>query len=397
MVEITNSSIDQPSSYRCCFSFEAAQLETSYLVAYRHGDCGIEIGLLERHFPTLELRKRLPVNRSGESSTYATYTLPKLPAELPQSDAPLRPLGKGFFASGGSSCERTALFAMNNSALARSNDILTFVPIQEIRRRYRSGEPLDIKIVLAALRLEEPPTQRLSSAKLTIPTNWIIPVGSSELLADLHSQWSSSSNQRPIRTSVIETTTPPAEPFLNQLEFEHGGGQAVVRRGFDGVDSGAYVRVADDIYMLIKRGIRPMLVARELVAGDTGENACPLAIEGISESLEGEQNLDDIAQRAMQGVREEGGVEPLGVDYLGSLFPLLDRHVERVDSFLVQIDPSRAVSAHYTPDERVDSFLVPVRDVIDLCNHGVITDPRLEINARFLAEIAGKPRYSDRD
>jgi hypothetical protein len=376
------------------FSFECGAHPSTDIAFFRMQNGVLQIAVQEVFKPALALRAQLPVLTEGER--FGPHRC--LPSEHGWA---ANTLGGPYLPTAGSSTETCMLSPVEHDGSAESLDSgLKFVPVQEILSDYLGGTPSDTRLLLAALRL---------SARYGIPLSIDLPI---EARTRFESQVDCAVPKRDAAFLRENLSAPPLDPaaaytvlcrerppqrqgFLRHLGLEiHDDdsgigprvGEAVIRRGIDSVDVGAYTWFDGDLCLVLKRGLRPALTARALSDGGTPAPTSALAYEGIAESLEGEMSIPEIAARAAQGVREEAGIEPIGTPiYLGSSFPSPHLHTEKVFNVLIEVDPRYAVEAEHTVDERVDAACVPVRDIIRLCDEGVICDPRLEINARLLA------------
>lgn len=368
---------------RHVFSFECSAPDCSDAVIYDVHRGELRLALQQYQHPALQFRRFLPVLSDGESFG-SCYRLPKVctgPAEV---------LGGPYLPSAGSSIEMATLVGIPSNLAGKRCETLSFVPIKEIIARYLNGEPSDTRVVLAALRLADHLNFDFSLSLPLEPARYngygsgwrVAKASASSLRRHLRSRPVADDAAFGIECQEVDA---PAKAFLTKHELSLDG-DAVVRRGIDAVDVGAYAWDGDCLCLLMKRGIRPALAVRSLLAGKTPDPTEALAYEGIAESLEGDNSLEAIGLRAAQGVREEAGLEPCGCPhYIGSSYPSPALHTERAFNFLVQVDPTKSVDAEHTIDERIDVFAVPVGELIALCDEGTIRDPRLEINARILS------------
>lgn len=307
--------------------------------------------------------------------------------DLPrQEDVESSQLGGEFLPSAGSAIQVNRLTAHHVEDDRAKN--LPQSSAVELLQRYLSGEPQSTTAVLAILRLLD---------GLKIPFCPELPLAKRHERSAHLPLWTADQLKERLTTAPEERGAAfkvrcerefvQERPFLQTMNVGHD--LCFYRRGMDSVDVGGYLWNAGQLCMIIKRGLRPALVVRELLETGSYQQTGAVAYEGVAESLEGELTIAAIKKRASCGIREELGFEPTGEPYyVGSSFPIPSRHLERAFNCLVEVDPSVTVNAHYTVDERIDRFCVPVNEIIELCNQGIIKDPRLEINARLLARRA---------
>jgi hypothetical protein len=375
------------------FSYEASLTETTSILPYFVAENEIHIGL--KHFPcrALSLRQHLPVVRDGENSA-ALLGFDIRPG------VPNNPLPGPFVPSAGSSCELSHLLPVQlDQRVDLLDGELQFMSAKNIIQAYLEGSPLDTRVVLAALRLADRYESKLdlglslTNESAHSPSDRVLPCLNQEQLEELQ-------KKAPSDPSVAfgvrcQETSAPLVPFLSTVRVPGTESWITVRKGVDAVDVGAYVWRNGEICLVFKRGLRPALAIRKLLDGEPPNPTDALTLEGIAESLEGEQTFDEIGQRAAQGVREEAGFEIIGTPvYVGSSFPSPRTHAERVFNYIVEVDPNRAVDAEHTIDERVDVWCAPTHVLISLCEKGIIQDPRLEINARLLRRCSSRMQKS---
>ncbi len=370
------------------FSFECSTQDSCEAVVYSYERGKLCLALEDRPPFGLHARPTLPVLREKEGSAMLL--------SLPQAVSSERGyLGGPYLPSAGSSTELCTLVPMPVAVAGARYHGMSMIPVDSILSRYLQGIPVNTRVVLAALRLADflgyhlPNTLQLghNSGQLGPLCRHVFRANAEQLRRHLLAPPSDSAAAY---TLVCTRGKAPQESFMNFRQvIEASDTEVLVRKGIDAVDVGAYTWDGKELSMVLKRGLRPVLAARKILRGDNPGPTEALAYEGIAESLEGETTLTEIGERAAQGVREEAGIEPCSTPlYVGSSFPTPTKHAERVFNFLVEVDPRRAIDADHTVDERVDVFVVPVEEVLALCNDGTIKDPRLEINARLLASHA---------
>lgn len=348
---------------------------------------------VQKHIATVAaLRRGLPVIQSGEQSLGETdsatqWILPELRWEH------RLPLGGEYLPSAGSAIETVQLSEASVVSEQQVSALgITFVAPQHVINSYFAGHVIDLHLMLAALRIAD--RYHLPLALPNILTRHrtgaagdcahIISTDASGVTAILCAPPRERTAPWIVRCTEVDA---PPRAFMQEVTVLHTTGDhstVLMRKGIDAVDVGCYRWEGDRACLILKRGMRPSLPIRSLVCGDD-TSAPAVALEGIAESLEGEQTIDDVALRAAQGVREEAGIAPVGTPrYVGSVFPGRDRWAERVFNCFVEVDCQQRCDAPFTVDERLEVFSVPAQEVIALCDRGIIHDPRLEINARLL-------------
>lgn len=354
----------------------------------------------------------LPSNSDPYEVETAVQTFLRSGLGLSQRDLGRR-LGGTYLPSCGASPELCVMYAVPIDTVDGGSQIafheafeasrhVRFVDAQEIVNSYLAGTLHDLRLVLAAFRLAKDLGYSLdvalplsSDSRALQNAAGMIPVLDT---AGVISHISAAPSDRSVvaRIEAQEVSDTP-QPFVRLKRFEvtnhDSRGRALetyaadlaIRRGLDAVDIGCYTWIDGRPCMLVKRGVRPVIAIRALSEHPLSTDPSPLGIEGIAESLEGERDLDSIAQRAKQGVREEAGFEPSHQPvYVGYTYPSPGVNPERVYNYLTELVPSTPAYAERTLDEQVDLFYVPVDELIELADRGIVRDPRLELNAYLL-------------
>lgn len=271
----------------------------------------------------------------------------------------------------------------------------SFVPVQSIVDDYLSGRVSDLQVVVAAFLIAHE-----QGIKLTIPSplpqatrgttaeSSLIPAAS---MAEVRRILASD----PLVVSM-EEVPPPSTPFLREEHLIVEGlsitgevlGETttsiITRRGFDAVDVTAYRFIGDECFLILKRGVREPLV----LAGRS-----PLKLEGIAETLEGEMTPDEIAQRGIEGVKEEGGIVPVSPPvFLGGTMPLPAHCSEVAWGTLIEADTAIASDKRCEPGEAVERFLVNVSDIIEMAREGTLVDPRTLLGALIVSQMFRRER-----
>ncbi|MBK6690023.1 MAG: hypothetical protein IPG45_36490 [Deltaproteobacteria bacterium] len=338
-------------------------------------------------------------------------------------NGPLEFLGGSYFPSVGASVEQCYPRAIKVAPPPRDARV-TFgqglegmsgaevLEAPEVIRRYQSGELHDLRLVELVLRLLEQRGQAVPlhglARKLTAKTR-------DKDLGDLGARLTSAEALKALLSGagdaaaidhlVYKAAPTPAKPFLlaESLVVQNRGkdGQAldeydcqiVTRRTVDSVDIGCYFWKDGEVYLAVKRGVRPALAVRDEVPHPIQSSHNPVHLEGVAGSLEGEKDLAGIAALAKREVIEELQIPPIGEPiYLGSGFPSPGTNPERAYQFLVEVDPSQSAFLPQTADETVSVHYVKLADVLALADQGLIRDPRLLLQARLLAGALGQRR-----
>lgn len=376
------------------YSFDCSTTYREITVPVRFDGRSAFLGVQKQIPVIVALRQGLPVIRSGEDcighDCATQWVLPEL------RWAQRAPLGGEYLPSAGSAIETVYLTeAVVPSELQVSSADVTFVTPQRVIDAYFAGHVIDLHVLLASLRIADryhvplalPKILTRHRAGVAGDCGHIISTDASGVAAILCAPPRDRTAPWIVRCTEVDA---PSRAFMQEMSVLQLTGEkssVLMRKGFDAVDVGCYRWEGERACLILKRGMRPSLPIRSLVCGkDTSAPA--VALEGIAESLEGEQTIDDVALRAAQGVREEAGIAPVGTPrYVGSVFPGRDRWAERVFNCFVEVDCQQRCDAPYTVDERLEVFSVPAEEVIALCDRGVIHDPRLEINARLLNRL----------
>jgi len=389
--EVSFLSHDEGVIQKNTFSLDCSNTEVvmDFLPFYRDGS-DIMVGLSREVKPALLFRRQIMM---GDDSPWhlgsrQVERLENLPPRMFHA-------GGNYFPSAGGSLEVARSFFSSDPKACHGGK---FFSAQAVVDSYLRGEFHDLRALLGIFRLSDELNIPLKvDLKLDrtshAPETSLIP---SRPLRSLSPSNSYSPQVASVNCREVEA---PPNPFLNsysssrifrtldQAAAEH---EIVVRRGIDAVDVAAYSVVDDEVWLVIKKGIRPSMPAREMLLGNKHRVFTEFEYEGIAESLEGEGSIEEIALRAIEGVREEAGVETKGAPiFLGWSYPSPERNPERAYNFLIKVDPQTPSEACCTLDERLDVCFARVEDVIAAGAKGWIKDPRLLVNAYLIRQAWG--------
>lgn len=319
---------------------------------------------------------------------------------LPRTALPLAsstPLGNRFFPSVGGSVEQIHFLTTSKDQLEQVAPATSLTPftLRQVVEGFLDQKITDLCTVVAAFRAARAFGIPVSlEPRIKYWTNHsqysgIIPRFS---LEEAQRWILSPCPEGRVATITAREVPAPPNPFLSAIQVSRDSDTATVvrRRGVDAVDVIATCLIYERPHLLVTREIRPALAVNELLSNGGHEvTVTANALGGVAESLEGEDSWTGIGMRALQGIREEAGCEPLGTAMpLGFTHPNPRHSLERVYVCAAEVDPYKRSSCPLDVHEVVDYALIDAEDVLRLSDLGLLHDPRLELSAHLLLALA---------